>query len=48
MSNSSIKETDDGITMMNDMIDRIKMNTIKMTKRIKRGRTFKKRRYTQR
>ena len=48
MSNSSIKETDDGITMMNDMIDRIKMNNIKMTKRIKRGRTFKKRRYTQR
>ena len=48
MSNSSIKETDDGITMMNDMIDRIKMNTIKMTKRIKRARTFKKRRYTQR
>lgn len=41
MSNSSIKETDDGITMMNDMIDRIKMNNIKMTKRIKRGRTFK-------
>jgi hypothetical protein len=41
-------EKDEGIVMMNQAIERIRMNNIKMTKRTKKGRTFKKRRYTQR
>jgi len=50
LSNGGPKDTafDDGIAMMNEAMEKVKQKSIRMKRRTKRGRTLKKRRFTQR